>query len=160
MTDANTDRFIQTHLEELKLLAELARDRAYAPYSNFKVGAALLCRNGKIFTGCNVENATYGATVCAERHAIGNAIVAGEQAFVAIVVSTLAATPTPPCGICRQVLTEFNPDIVVLSFDRNGIQRRYVVRDLLPDAFTPEALHPEPESLQINEFGLDHNVDH
>lgn len=107
---------------ELLTAARAARARAYAPYSRYRVGAALLTRSGRIFAGCNVENATYGATVCAERNAIGAMVAAGERDPVACVVVTAGPTPGSPCGICRQVLSEFAGDMVVtlLAEDASG----------------------------------------
>lgn len=136
----DTQALIEQRLDELRSRAEKARDKAYAPYSSFQVGAALLTRGGQIFSGCNVENATYGATCCAERTAIGNAVSSGERDFIAIAVSTHAEQPTPPCGICRQVLAEFNMDMAVYSFAADGSSRSFKVSELLPAAFTSDDL--------------------
>jgi cytidine deaminase len=102
--------------------AQAARARAHAPYSRYHVGAAVLTKSGRIFAGCNVENATYGATVCAERNAIGAMVAAGERDPVACVVVTAGPTPGTPCGICRQVLAEFAADmpITLVAVDAAG----------------------------------------
>ena len=121
--------------------AEAARDRAYAPYSRFTVGAALLCEDGHVQAGCNMENASYGATICAERVAIGAAIAAGRRRFQAIAVAGPAGVALAPCGLCRQVLSEFSPDgrLVVLMRAADGAPRRTTIAALLPDAFGPDA---------------------
>lgn len=125
--------------DELLELAASARLTAYAPYSNFKVGAALLTADGKVFTGCNVENASYGLTCCAERNAVFAAVNAGHTRFsrIALVVKGAGS----PCGACRQVLNEFAPELVVEIADPNLENRRTVdLKKLLPDAFGPHNL--------------------
>lgn len=118
-----------------------AMGRAYAPYSKFHVGAALACDDGTIVSGCNVENASYGATICAERTAIGAAIASGLRRFRACVVATIGPEPSAPCGMCRQVLWEFARDLPILLVARQGGARRVVLlRDLLPGAFGPDDL--------------------
>ena len=118
--------------------ARAARRHAYAPYSNYKVGAALLASDGQIFTGCNVENAAYPCCTCAERVAITSAVAAGVRDFIAMAVVT--ANSGTPCGTCRQVMNEFAPDLLVILADEHHIQREYILRDLLPDGFGPEHL--------------------
>ncbi len=117
-----------------------AMERAYAPYSRFRVGAALLAADGSITEGCNVENAAYPATLCAERSALAAAVARGIRDFTAIVIATEADVPTPPCGLCRQVLMEFAPQLAVVSVTRGGAEARWMMSDLLPDAFTPTSL--------------------
>jgi cytidine deaminase len=125
---------------ELVALARKARDRAYAPYSGFTVGAALQARSGRIYSGCNVENASYSLTICAERVAIFKAVCAGEREFEALAVVT--QTLATPCGACRQVLAEFGLDTQVIIADLEKAREVYTIGDLLPIAFTPESLPP------------------
>jgi cytidine deaminase len=120
--------------------ARAARAHAYAPYSHYRVGAAVLTRRGGIYAGCNVENATYGATSCAERSAVAAMVAAGDRAPIACVVVTAGPTPGAPCGICRQVLAEFARDmrLVMVAEDARGrvIARRSArLAALLPSAF-------------------------
>jgi len=124
----------------LRERAFAAMDRAYAPYSNFKVGAALLSSDGSVSEGCNVENASYPAGVCAERAAVATAVTRGSRSFEAIVIATEAEEPAPPCGICRQVLMEFSPHMTVVSVNRAGREQRWALDELLPMAFTPQSL--------------------
>ena len=126
-----------TH-DELIARAIATRERAYAPYSNFKVGAALLGMTGQVYTGCNVENAAYGPSMCAERTAIFKAVSEGEHEFEAIAVVT--ENGVSPCGTCRQVMMEFAPEMTVIIADAQGNIRYTTVRDLLPDGFTPDQL--------------------
>jgi len=115
------------------------RQNAYAPYSNYRVGAALLTSSGKIFTGANVENAAYPDSICAERSAVFSAVSAGERDFTAIAVAT--RNGGTPCGSCRQVLSEFGLDIEVLLVDEESkLIQQNTVRDLLPGAFQPRDL--------------------
>jgi cytidine deaminase len=124
----------------LRERAFAAMERAYAPYSNFRVGAALLATDGSVTEGCNVENAAYPAGICAERSAVSAAIARGNRGFEAVLIATEADEPTPPCGICRQVLEEFSPKMLVLSVTRDGREGRWTLEDLLPKAFTPHSL--------------------
>src|SRR5512139_1623617 len=124
--------------DQLIASAAAARERAYAPYSNFKVGAALRGKSGRVYAGCNVENAAYGPSMCAERTAIFKAVSEGEREFEAIAVVT--ENGASPCGSCRQVMMEFAPDMAVIIADTQGQARFTTVRDLLPDGFTPEHL--------------------
>jgi cytidine deaminase len=124
--------------DELIASAAAARERAYAPYSNFKVGAALKGKSGRVYAGCNVENAAYGPSMCAERTAIFKAVSEGEREFEAIAVVT--ENGASPCGSCRQVMMEFAPDMTVIIADTQGRGRSTTVRGLLPDGFTPEHL--------------------
>ena len=126
-----------TH-DELLANATDSRERAYAPYSKFKVGAALLGKSGRVYTGCNVENAAYGPSICAERTAIFKAVSDGEREFETIAVVT--ENGVPPCGTCRQVMMEFAPEMIIIIADTEGNTRLTTVRDLLPDSFTPEQL--------------------
>ncbi len=122
-------------MTEDKLIASAAaaRERAYAPYSGYKVGAALRGKSGRVYTGCNVENAAYGSSMCAERTAIFKAISEGEREFEAIAVVT--ENGGSPCGACRQVMMEFAPGMTVIIADTQGQARVTTVRDLLPDEF-------------------------
>ncbi len=115
-------------------------DRAYAPYSTFRVGAALLAADGSISEGCNVENAAYPVGLCAERAALAAAIARGSRTFDAIAIATEAEQPTPPCGMCRQMLEEFSPHMLVVSVTRSGGEARWSLDELLPKAFTPQSL--------------------
>lgn len=124
--------------EELIARALLAQEYAYAPYSNYRVGAALLTRSGQVFLGANVENASYSLTICAERVAVFNALSAGESEFEAIAVVT--ANGGGPCGACRQVLREFAPALPIYIADATGAFRHTTVAELLPDSFGPEYL--------------------
>ncbi len=126
--------------EALITAATAAREQAYAPYSRYCVGAALLTRKGTVFAGCNVENATYGATLCAERAAVSAMIAGGEREPIACAVATAGPVPGAPCGICRQVLSEFAADMPILLLAANArgkvIARETVrLRALLPRAF-------------------------
>ena len=127
-------------LAKMLAAARAAMGRAYAPYSHFPVGAALLGANGRIYAGCNVENATYGATSCAERSAVTAMVTAGDRAPIVCVVVTAGPTPGAPCGICRQVLAEFARDmklLLVAEDDRGRVVARKTARlaALLPQAF-------------------------
>lgn len=129
-------------LRKLKAAARTAAGRAYAPYSKFTVGAAVLTASGKIYAGCNVENASYGLTNCAERTAIFNAVAAGEKKLKlqCVVVYTPTDMPTAPCGACRQVINEFGPDARILSICRGRGHISSSTHELLPGAFGPADL--------------------
>jgi cytidine deaminase len=120
---------------DLLAAARAARAFAVAPYSHFQVGAALRTTGGVVVTGCNVENATYGLTVCAERVALWKALSEGHRAFTHVAVVTAAATPTPPCGACRQLLWEFGGDLEVILGDLARETGRYRMRELFPHGF-------------------------
>jgi len=115
--------------------ARAAREHAAAPYSTFKVGAALLTKAGRVYGGCNVENASYGLTVCAERVALLKALSEGERDFTMIAVVADTQTPTPPCGPCRQLLWEYCGDIPVVMGNLTDVTARHQMRDLLPLPF-------------------------
>lgn len=125
--------------DALKQAAELARTRAYAPYSEFSVGAAVQTKSGAVFLGCNVENASYGATICAERAALVAAVAAGERDLVGLAITSGAKSPTPPCGICRQSLAELAPGLPIRSYNADA-HAEYALSSLLPDAFGPDQL--------------------
>ena len=120
--------------------AKSGREKAVAPYSNFKVGAAVETANGKIFTGCNIENASYGLTICAERVAIWKAVSEGEHDFISIAVVADTEEPTPPCGACRQIIWEFCGDIPVTMANLQGKSETLRMSELLPRAFGREFL--------------------
>lgn len=127
--------------DELVEAAWQAREAAYAPYSNFSVGAALLAEDGRVFTGCNVENISYGLTNCAERVAMGAAVAAGARKFKAVVVVADTVVPISPCGACRQVLAEFGVPRVILANRRERVEFR--LEELLPRASTGILDRPE-----------------
>ncbi len=123
--DAQFDDLIRSALN--------GRLQAYAPYSKFAVGAAVQCKSGAVFTGSNMENISYGLTICAERIAIGSAVVAGEREFVAIAVVADTIEPIVPCGACRQFLAEFSPDLIIVSATVDGNRKIENLSHLLPD---------------------------
>ncbi len=127
--------------ERLLELAATARSRAYAPYSGFQVGAALLGASGAVYLGCNVENSAYPAGICAERAALAAAIAAGERSFVRLVVLADSDRPVPPCGICRQVIAELAPDVRLLLANLEGASEETTPEALLPGAFTARDLN-------------------
>jgi cytidine deaminase len=121
-----------TQYNELIAAASAARSLAYAPYSGFQVGAGLVTKAGKIYTGCNVENVSLGLTICAERSAIATAVAEGNKDFVAVAVVTAGKKPAIPCGACRQVLAEFNPSIKILAATIDGKVQEFNLAELLP----------------------------
>lgn len=123
--------------EKLLKLAEEAREKAYVPYSGFRVGAALLTESGKIYTGCNIENASYSATICAERTALATAVFEGERSFVALAVVCDTDRPCSPCGVCRQFLVEFSPGCRVIMGNLRGDVVEQTAAQLLPMFFGP-----------------------
>lgn len=125
--------------DALVIAARAARTHAHCPYSGFAVGAALEAEDGQIFTGCNVENASYGLTLCAERAAVAAAVVSGVRRFVRLVVVAEASPPASPCGACRQVLAEFGTDLLVESVG-GGVRRSWRLAELLPDGFGPDTI--------------------
>ncbi|QYM80786.1 cytidine deaminase [Horticoccus luteus] len=127
-------------LHELESTARSAAAAAYAPYSKFRVGASVLMDSGRIFHGCNVENASYGLCNCAERTALFSAAAAGERSVHAVVVYTPTAAPTTPCGACRQVINEFGPDALVISICDGPDRIETTLSALLPAAFGPKNL--------------------
>ena len=128
--------------KDLQLIesAKQVRELAYAPYSNFRVGAAVRTKGGKIFTGCNIESASYGLTVCAERIAIWKAVSEGEKEFEQIAVVADTRELTPPCGVCRQILWEFCGDMPVTFANLKGDVETVQMKDLLPRAFDTKFL--------------------
>ena len=126
--------------EELKAAAAAMLDRAYIPYSHFPVGAALECSDGTVFTGCNIENAAYSPTLCAERVAVGKAVSEGHRDFVRIAVAGRCEDFCVPCAVCRQVLYEFAPDMEVISLNGKGEELALTLRELLPHGFGPDYL--------------------
>jgi cytidine deaminase len=129
----------EEELERLVAAAREARENAYAPYSEFSVGAAVLA-GGRVFTGANVENASYPLGICAERAAVAAAVVAGERTIDAVAIVGSSEDVTPPCGGCRQVLSEFGPLMLVIAESPGGRHRRWKLPELLPDAFGPGSL--------------------
>ena len=123
---------MDTKITNLIKAARNARTRAYAPHSKFLVGAALLARSGKVFTGCNVENISFGLTMCAERVCVGSAIGAGERELEAIAIVAASREPIVPCGACRQVLAEFNPNLLIYSATSGDEVSEFHLEHLLP----------------------------
>lgn len=127
-------------LRTLRERAMAAMDRAYAPYSSFHVGAALLASDGSITEACNVENAAFPAGTCAERAALAAAIARGNRTFLRLAIASTGEQPTPPCGMCRQALIEFSPELEIVSFTRDGKETRWRLSELLPFAFSRQSL--------------------
>ena len=122
---------------DLIAVARVAQENAYSPYSKVCVGAALVAADGRVFTGCNVENASLGLTQCAERAALSRAVAEGVRRFSAVVITSSFDDPLMPCGACRQVLREFAADLRVVSVGMGGGRRESSLRELLPEAFEP-----------------------
>lgn len=137
MAKKNSDVLMDLHLRAIH-----SQKNAYAPYSHFKVGAALITDNHKIFSGCNVENASYGGTICAERSAIFAAVAAEAKIVIQdILVVTSGQKPWPPCGLCRQVIFEFaNQSTRIHLANEQKIFKSYLIKELLPEAFGPKSL--------------------
>ncbi|WP_298024213.1 cytidine deaminase [uncultured Dysosmobacter sp.] len=131
--------------EELKAAAVAMLDRSYCPYSHFAVGAALECSDGTVFTGCNIENAAYSPTMCAERTAVAKAVSEGHRDFVRIAVAGRCEEFCVPCAVCRQVLREFAPEIEVICLNGKGEELAMPLSALLPYSFGPEYLIREAE---------------
>lgn len=139
MIDERTDMPGHAGPGELVDRAREAMGAAYAPYSRFRVGAAIEADDGRVFVGCNVENASYPVTLCAERNALGRAVASGARRFTRIAVVSSGSRPASPCGMCRQALAEFGVDLEVLSAGSDGV-RSWRLAELLPDSFRPEDL--------------------
>ena len=141
MSDQEAPIDVEDALDSMLTSARSMMSRAYAPYSNFHVGAAVLNEDGVIRPGANIENASYPLSVCAERNAVAGMIAAGQQKILAVAVATDAPTPTPPCGGCRQVLWEFgDADTPVVAEGADGVRARWRLGDLLPHASGPADL--------------------
>lgn len=133
---------LQMNIEQLIEEAKLAKKMAYVPYSNFEVGAALLTEDGKVYRGCNIENAAYSVTNCAERTALFKALSEGDKSFKMLAVVADTDRPCSPCGACRQVISELCPrDMKVVLTNMKGDILETTVEELLPGAFSPEDLH-------------------
>lgn len=130
--------------KELMKIARKARQNAYAPYSHFAVGAALLAESGRVYTGCNIENASYGLTCCAERNAIFAAVGAGERRFKMLAVAADSPEPVAPCGACRQVIAEFGIPLVVMG-NLKETTKTMTAEELLPYGFGQESMNNKGE---------------
>ena len=135
---------MDTQFNDLIALALAARSKAYVPYSKFAVGAAIQCKSGAVFVGANIENRSFGLTICAERVAIGAAVAGGERDFVAIAVTADSDEPIVPCGACRQFLAEFNPDLIIVSATVHGDRKIDCLSRLLPDPTRGILKHAKP----------------
>ncbi len=144
----NNSRDKATTVSDRSLLemARAASTRAHAPYSGFAVGAALLARTGEVFTGCNLESASFGLTICAERVALGNAVAAGLREFDRLAVAADCSPPPTPCGSCRQLLSELAPQLEIITGNRQNEVVRYRLSELLPEPFTGGSLQKRPVS--------------
>jgi len=131
-----TDEVIQ----KMRAAAEVAMKKAYCPYSKFPVGAAVLTEKHEVFAGCNIENASLGLSMCAERNAVFQAVSKGRRKIVALVIVTPTSVPTPPCGACRQVISEFGNQAEVFSFSKDGNVHYFHLNKLLPEAFGSDML--------------------
>ena len=125
----------RTRDDELRAAAFAAMEHAYAPYSQFRVGAAVLTEDGAVVPGCNIENASYPLGFCAEQAAVANAVARGSRRFLALAIATDATEPTPPCGACRQFLAEFG-DLSITSHTSGGQSARWTLSELIPHPFT------------------------
>jgi len=134
----------QAQKDALVAAARAVQMKAYAPYSGFHVGAALLTRSGRVHVGVNVENASYPVSCCAERTAIGAAFTAGDSEVVAVAVTTDADMPVMPCGMCAQALFELSPDLLVIAAGQGDLRKEAVMRDVLPFAYRGEGLETRP----------------
>lgn len=140
-----------TERDELLRRAREVRRNAHAPYSSFHVGAALVADDGSVHVGCNVENASYGLTVCAERNALAAAVAAGHRSFRGLALSTAADGPVPPCGACRQVLAEFEPGLPVISQGAGGEVGEWNLDELLPAPFLSVPETAEGPGLEVHD---------
>jgi cytidine deaminase len=137
----SSDRMLDDkRIRELIVMAKQASVRAYCPYSKFRVGAAMLAKSGNVYTGCNVENAAYGSTICAERGAIMQMVVGGDQEIEAVVIYTPTEVASSPCGACRQVINEFGPKARIISVCNTSDRIDEILNGLLPGAFGPRNL--------------------
>ena len=144
------------NLAELVKIARQAQTQAYAPYSGFRVGAALLGAGGKVYTGVNVENASYGLTICGERSAVFKAVSEGERDFKALAITSSGADYVYPCGACLQVLAEFSPHLQIIVTDQSDAVKVYDLSELLPQSFAGPGIEAYTGGLSLNrEKGLD-----
>ncbi|NLY53693.1 MAG: cytidine deaminase [Firmicutes bacterium] len=132
-------------MEQLLAAARAAQEKSYSPYSRYPVGAAVRATSGKIYTGCNIENASYGLTICAERVALATAVAAGEREFTALAIAAGDGDPGMPCGACRQFMAEwFTPDVPIVVVSGQGQRLQMTMGQLLPYAFGPKSLGEGP----------------
>lgn len=144
--------------KRLEKAARQASEKAYAPYSKFRVGAAVLTGSGRVFAGCNVENASYGLCNCAERTAIFSAVAAGEKRIEAVVIYTPTDAPTAPCGACRQVINEFGPGAILVSVCKGGKRTETTLDALLPGAFGPAQIGKRTRCGAQEDFASTHRA--